>query len=76
MCQDVGTRANEVAAELVGSCKSLDDVATEAERDNMAFCQALDALVLCCEGCGWWIDAEEICTDTGCALCLDCASTE
>ena len=66
--------ANEVAAELVGSSQMLNDVATVSERDDMRFCVALDALVMCCELCGWWVDTEEINTDTpsGEALCDDC----
>jgi hypothetical protein len=68
-------RANEVAAQLVGSCQDLSAVATEAERNDMQFCVALDALVMCCELCGWWVDAEEINTDSGEALCDDCLET-
>lgn len=69
-------RATECADELNGSCKSLSDVATPDEINNMEFCNALDALVMQCESCGWWVDAEEINTDSGEARCNDCEATE
>lgn len=69
-------RATLVAVELEGSAQSLSDVATPEEMNNMQFCRALDALVLCCVSCGWWVPTDESITDSGEALCLDCASTE
>lgn len=61
-------RAKEVADELLGSCQSLQKVATEFEMKNAAFCAALDERVLECECCGWRFDADEI--DDG--ECYDC----
>jgi hypothetical protein len=40
-------RVHEVAAFLEGTCGSLDDVTTEAERDDMEFLRELDEQVFC-----------------------------
>lgn len=54
------TRADEVAAELQGTCKSLHDVATEAEQEDIEFLQDLDDKVFLCEICGWWCELCEL----------------
>lgn len=55
--QHIRERARDVAAELMGSCDSLHHVLGEAEEhlnDDQDFCDALDEMVMQCNGCGWW----------------------
>lgn len=62
-------RAEEVAEDLQGTCKNLDDECTEGERNNDDFCACLDELVLECETCGWWCETGEICEEGHCDDC-------
>jgi hypothetical protein len=68
-------RAQEVALLLVGTCECLDFVSTEAERDDMRFCTALDAAARQCDECNYWVDAEEINSASGESLCNDCVES-
>ncbi len=62
-------RLHEVADELRGQCvRGLEDVATEEERRDTKFLEALDDLVILCDTCGWWVDADEMEDDQ----CEDC----
>lgn len=69
-------RVEEVADELVGTCKSLHDVTTEEEQDDDKFCESLSDLVFCCEICSWWFLTEEMHNDDGVELCPDCNEAE
>lgn len=71
-------RVNEVAANLQGTCKDLNDEATEAERENTEFLVALDEQVINCTGCGWWCEPEEMDENpaTGEIECGDCRDEE
>lgn len=62
-------RGAQVAAELLGTCKPLYEVATSAEQDSPDFCRALDAVVSKCEACDWWVDTDEIGDDGYCNEC-------
>lgn len=62
-------RAEEVADEIKGTCKSLHDVASDEERDNDDFCAKLDELVAECPGCEWWVEADEPCSENYCTDC-------
>lgn len=62
-------RALIVADQLLGTCKSLSDFATEIEQNNDDFCRVLDDNVMCCEQCNWWCDAGDV-NDDG--ICNDC----
>lgn len=62
-------RAREVAEDLLGTCKNLDDHSIEEERNNSDFCAALDEQVLKCETCGWWCETGEICKEGHCDDC-------
>jgi hypothetical protein len=55
----ISERAAEVAEELINTCKSLCDVATEEEIDSKEFCRELDWLCFRCEVCDWWGRADE-----------------
>lgn len=71
------TRAAEVAQELEGSCRSLYEVASEAEQNDPLFCDALDQLVFQCDTCGWWGTVDELDEDTNHGqLCADCADDQ
>jgi hypothetical protein len=47
-------RARDLALELDGTARRLDDVAHAAEVDDPDLCDELDDLVICCEDCGTW----------------------
>lgn len=64
--QEVAERAAE---ELQGSARSLDDVMTEEQRDDVDVMRLLDELVFECPECGWWCEIAEQ-TDDG--RCDDC----
>lgn len=64
-------RVNEVASDLQGTCKSLDDFATPEEANDVDFCRAIDDIVFCCDECGWWCDVGEQSHDKG-EVCTDC----
>lgn len=56
-------RARVVAEELLGTCKSLGEVATANELLDTDFCVELDDFVTECQCCGWWHSAEEDCDE-------------
>jgi hypothetical protein len=65
----VSTRAQEVADALLGTSDDLSAHATEAERNDTAFCAALDAEVMQCTCCGWWVEASMVNDDAECEEC-------
>ncbi len=70
-CERRSRRVNQVAAELLGQClKSLEDVSTEQER-TLQFLRELDDLVMECQQCNWWVDADEVDDDQHCEDCAD-----
>lgn len=73
---DLDARAHEVAHDLIGTCKSLHDVATQEEIDDHAFMSALNDLAFECDCCGWWASTEELNNDEGQEfdeMCDECA---
>lgn len=66
-------RLNEIVEELQGTCKTLDEVLTDKERDNEGLVEAIDECIFCCACCGWWcenserhedeLDGEDVCED-------------
>jgi hypothetical protein len=65
-------RVRVVADELEGTCKSLADATTEAERGNLSFLVALDDIVLECGLCGWWSEVSEFELVGDEEICADC----
>lgn len=57
---DLAKRAEQVADELRGTCKHLNDVATDEELDSQEFCLELDDRVFLCECCEWWFELSEL----------------
>ena len=75
-CKDevqlIRDRARDVAAELMGSCDSLHHVLGEHEEhlnDDQDFCDALDEMVMQCNGCGWWNEPCMVNDDDTCDNC-------
>lgn len=66
----MGSRPEEVAAALLGTCRTLEEFASEDEINDLQFCRELDDLVFCCDECGWWCGTEEA-NDLG-FVCDDC----
>lgn len=68
--------ADRAAAELTGTCQSLESLGEEFEGaiNILAFTDHLDELVFCCEGCNWWCDVSELNNHTpdGIQLCHGC----
>ena len=63
----------EAANQLRGTAQSLWDVAPK-EQNDMRFCEALDAIVLQCAGCGWWCDTADCDTSSGDVFCEKCTA--
>lgn len=64
-----GDCAKLAAAHFLGTCNSLETSDFQELTDNAEFCAVLDDEVMCCEGCGWWVESGEI-GETG--VCFDC----
>jgi len=62
-------RAQEIADDLIGTARDLDEFATDEEINNYKFCCELDAIIFQCESCGWWCGVEEMTDDN---ICDDC----
>jgi hypothetical protein len=66
------SRVNDVADDLRGTTKNLEDFATDEECEDLRFLHALDDLICLCDICGWWCDKdEEGSIDGECAECCD-----
>lgn len=65
----------EIAEELRGTCGTLDKALEERGIDfnnvPVALLDALDAIVMCCDWCGWWVESEEINEDCKCRECAE-----
>lgn len=70
--------AIKVADHLLGTCGDVGHTLDMYDLDpglalNSTFCYELDARVMCCECCGWWVETHEIGED---GECLDCSPEE
>lgn len=67
--------AEQAAAELEGTCKSLSDLGEEFEgAENVrAFTDRLDEIVFLCDGCGWWCEIGELVDRGAEQFCEGCA---
>lgn len=58
------TTPHEIANYLTGTCTTLNEALTvhnaEHLESNDKFCSQLDAMVFCCEACGYWRDVGEM----------------
>jgi hypothetical protein len=75
----VSTRAQEVADDLIGTCRSLHEFASQAEADDPNFMSELQLLAFECDCCGWWASTEELNHDEGQEfdeMCDECADAE
>lgn len=65
----------DTANELLGTCKSLNDVLASRglifEELSSENCQVLDDNTVLCEGCGWWIEPEELNENQVCGQCAE-----
>lgn len=72
---------NEIIEDLMGTCKSLSDSVRNCTchaYDEGSLTQKqlemIDMVIFCCEGCGWWCDADELGESDGDEqYCDDCA---
>ena len=66
-------QVHQLAADLIGTCDSLDDALSEFgitfEELTTDDCFAIDECFRLCDGCNWWVEPEEI-TETG--ACWEC----
>ena len=69
------TKLFEVAADLQGTAQDLDTV---LEDHGLTFAaltvreaRQLDSIVMLCDGCGWWVEADEVDEDSFCGDCRD-----
>lgn len=72
------TQIAEVAEDLRGTCQSLEEVLKAhglpgQDRLSMMSLGAIDDIVLNCEECGWWEEAELVNED---GICNDCSGAD
>ncbi len=60
-------RARALADELLGTCGEPPDGAL----DDPRVCQELDALVMRCDCCGWWVETHEVDGGGNCDECRE-----
>lgn len=74
----LAARAQEVADQIIGTARMIDEVASQAEIDDPEFMSELQLLAFECDCCGWWHSTEELNNDEGqeydemCDECTDC----
>lgn len=66
---------DDLAAELIGTCKSLDDVIDKDDYPTEFFLK-LDDLVLECVQCNWWQEASEMVIVDDEYVCNQCNEEE
>jgi len=69
------TKLFEVAADLQGTAQDLDKVLGDHgltfEGLSVQEALQLDSIVLLCDGCGWWCEADEMDEEGFCEDCRD-----
>lgn len=59
-----------LAADLLGTCRTVFDVDPEAEaEDDDDIMELLEGHAQCCETCGWWV--EDVDEDGNCEHCSE-----
>lgn len=66
-------RAEEIAEELIGTCKDLHDVVQDHEFENWELMAALDEYAMQCTTCGWWDATEDMDTTGDEPECSECS---
>lgn len=61
--------AHRVAAELIGSHRSLYSCTTDDEREDADFLAALNEQCFQCSGCSWWFEIELMGSADQCIEC-------
>lgn len=67
---------NAICEAIEGTCRDLETVVEElTSRDfddlTVGELQEIDNCVVCCETCGWWVDAGGVDEDGNCEDCQD-----
>lgn len=66
---------HKIAGDLHGTARDLDTVLEEhgVSFNQMTVQEALqlDSIVMLCDGCGWWVESEEVNEDSFCEDCQD-----
>lgn len=68
-------RFDAIVSALVGTCGTLEQVATPDECADAGFLSALDLEAFCCDTCGWWYERGESCQH-GYDVCGGCCDEE
>lgn len=72
--KSVQDRAEELAAELEGTCDAANGERLDEIEATHGLAEALGDLVYLCPQCGWWVDvAERTESEDGEDVCADCA---
>jgi predicted Zn-ribbon and HTH transcriptional regulator len=64
-------RAVEVADDLVGSARDLNEVLTDIEMKDDDLLEEISLLIVTCETCGWWVESDEVDEDGNCVECSE-----
>lgn len=81
--EDNRAKMREVAEDLRGTCKSLDDALqamfgedVSAVDIDIKLLRELDEITMECEGCSWWFEADELDDNQQCIDCRDGSDDE
>lgn len=67
-------RANELADELMGTCKTLEEVMTDQELEDDDLIAEIEDQTQRCETCAWWVEATEVDEEGNCTDCIENAA--
>lgn len=65
-------RAQEIAEDLLGTCRDLRDAIEPHEHEDLSLMSELDEYALRCETCSWWFGPEDMITTDGDCICNEC----
>lgn len=68
-------RAEELADDLRGTCRTLRDFLPE-EEESPELLEELDARVMECVECNWWDDTDDMDTTSGEPVCAECRAAK
>jgi hypothetical protein len=73
----LAARAQDIADQLIGTCKGLYEVALPEEIDDPDFMSEFGLLAFECDCCGWWASIDGLHNENGEGeLCDECAENE
>lgn len=69
-------RAQEIAEDLLGTCRDLREAIAPGEEEDLTLMSELDEYALRCSVCAWWDDPEHMDTTGDEPICEECCDGE